>query len=155
DRRVGPDVVSARHFDSWYKGLGHPDLLTFDRALLINPAAGTVNAANFPDVWPGGLRLTYEFEPGAANDGVTVHIPVAVLSRVPRAGFSWRVPGLRHELVTAWLRSLPKALRRSVVPVPDWATSVLDGIEPAGDLLDAMTRRLRELAGIVVARQAW
>ena len=40
------------------------------------------------------------------------------------AEFGWQVPGLREELVTEMIRSLPKALRRDLVPAPDVAREV-------------------------------
>ena len=75
-----------------------------------------------------------------------MHVPLAVLNRVTRRGFDWQVPGLRDELVTALLRSLPKALRRNFVPAPDHAAAVLRrvGPEPRREpLTDAMARELR------------
>ena len=161
DERVPDDVVSARHFDAWWKRArgATPDLLSFTTDLVVNPAAGTVRPQDYPDAWPYGdlaLRLTYQFEPGTQADGVTVHIPLPVLGRVPAAGFDWQVPGLRLELVTALLRALPKALRRSVVPVPDWAAYLLASVSPdSGPLLDALETALRRLAGVVVARADW
>src|SRR5690606_2913756 len=71
------------------------------------------------------LRLSYRFEPGADDDGVTVHVPIALLARISPIGFDWQVPGLRLELVTALIKSLPKAIRRNVVPAADWAHRLL------------------------------
>jgi ATP-dependent helicase HrpA len=161
DERVPAEVVSARHFDSWWKKARrqHPDLLTFDRSMLINEGKGGLSAADYPDEWVAdGLRLplTYQFEPGAAADGVTVHIPLSLLNQVPTGGFDWQVPGLREELVTALLRSLPKQLRVNFVPVPDYAKAVLDRISPAdGPLLDSVERELRRLTGVPIPRNAW
>ena len=97
--------------------------------MLITDAADAPEAIDYPDTWPQGrhrLRLTYQFEPGSDADGVTVHVPLAVLNQVEADGFDWQVPGLRQELVTELIRSLPKAIRRNFVPVPDWAAAVLD-----------------------------
>ncbi|MQA12698.1 MAG: ATP-dependent RNA helicase HrpA [Pseudonocardiaceae bacterium] len=161
DRRVPADVVSARHFDSWWRTARRtqPDLLDFSTEMLVNEAAGVVAERDYPDVWRHGslaLPLTYQFEPGADADGVTVHIPLPVLNQVGGDDFSWQVPGLRQELVTALLRSLPKPLRRNVVPVPDVATAVLARVTPYGEpLLDALERELRELGAAAVPRDAW
>ncbi|HET8681684.1 MAG TPA: DUF3418 domain-containing protein, partial [Micromonosporaceae bacterium] len=153
--------VSARHFDAWWKKArtGQPDLLSFERAMLVNPAAGAVSERDYPGEWRQGelrLRLSYQFEPGADADGVTVHIPLALLNQVGADGFDWQVPGLREELVTALVRSLPKALRRSFVPVPDHARAVLSQLPPAcGALVDALGRALLRMTGVVVPRDAW
>ncbi|MGH3646250.1 MAG: ATP-dependent RNA helicase HrpA [Micromonosporaceae bacterium] len=162
DQRIPDHVASARHFDSWWKQTRRatPKLLHFDRSLLVNEGAGTVSEADYPGTWDAGgvpLRLTYQFEPGADADGVTVHIPLALLERVPADGFDWQVPGLREQVVTALLRSLPKPLRRHFVPVPDHAADVIDALpaHPDGPLLPALERELYALTGVTVPRDAW
>ena len=127
DARIPADVVSARHFDAWWKKQRHhtPDLLTFTRDDLLRTEDA---AADQPDTWQAGdlsLPVTYRFEPGADDDGVTVHVPVEVLARLGGDEFAWQVPALREELVTALIRSLPKDLRRNFVPAPDTARAVL------------------------------
>ena len=163
DERVPADVVTARHFDAWWKVARRetPDLLTFDPEMLVREGASRVSDADFPDEWVQGdvrLPLTYQFEPGADADGVTVHVPVAVLNRLTPAGFDWQVPGLRLEVVTALLRTLPKELRRRFVPAPDTARAVLDRLGPdVGDrpLTDAMGDELYALTQVDVPPDAW
>ena len=123
DARIPPDVVSVRHFDRWWKGERRvrPDLLTFTEELLTSETAGEVSALEYPTTWRQGdleLDVTYQFAPGSAADGVTVHIPVALLNQVEDTGFDWQVPGVRGDLAVALLRSLPKATRRHVVRSP-------------------------------------
>ncbi|WP_007024205.1 ATP-dependent RNA helicase HrpA [Saccharomonospora iraqiensis] len=161
DERIPDDVVSARHFDSWWKKARReqPDLLTFEKAMLVNATADEVRAADYPDVWRQGeleLPLTYQFEPGTDADGVTVHIPLPVLNQVTDAGFDWQVPGLREDLVAALVKSLPKSLRRTFVPAPDTARQVTGRIGPDdGPLLDVLGRELEALRGVAVPREAW
>jgi ATP-dependent RNA helicase HrpA len=161
DRRIGAEVVSARHFDSWWKQVGRaqPDLLDFEKSMLIKDGAGDVSESDYPDVWPQGrlrLPLTYQFEPGASADGVTVHVPVAVLNQVQPDGFDWQVPGLREELATALIRSLPKQLRRNFAPAPDHARKALQRMTPLdGTLTDALAEALRRMIGVVVPPDAW
>jgi ATP-dependent helicase HrpA len=161
DQRVGEEVVSARHFDTWWKKTrrDQPDLLNFEKAMLINSAAEDVLESDYPDAWAqGSLRfsLTYQFEPGADADGVTVHIPLPVLNQVVPDGFDWQVPGLREELVTALIRSLPKQLRRNFVPAPDHAKLVLSRVNPSdGPLLDVLAADLEDLRGVAVPPDGW
>ncbi|WP_199435065.1 ATP-dependent RNA helicase HrpA [Qaidamihabitans albus] len=161
DERIPAEVVSARHFDSWWKKARRtePDLLGFEKTMLINATAGEVSEADYPDGWTqGSLRfdLTYQFEPGTGADGVTVHLPLPVLNQVREAGFEWQVPGLREELVTALIKSLPKPLRRNFVPAPDTARQVLSRVGPAdGPLLDVLGRELEALRGVAVPPGAW
>ncbi|MGC5329054.1 ATP-dependent RNA helicase HrpA [Micromonospora sp. DT62] len=161
DARVPADVVSGRHFDAWWKKTRReqPDLLTFTRELLVNAGRTGVDEADYPDEWSADgvtLPLTYRFEPGTPTDGVTVDIPLPLLNQVPAESFDWQVPGLREELVIALIRSLPKAVRRNFVPVPDYARAALAAM-PAGEepLLDALTRQLRRMTGVTVPRDAW
>jgi ATP-dependent helicase HrpA len=129
DERIPADVVSARHFDQWWKGARRrePDLLSFTRELLVADDAG-VDESSFPSTWPQGdlaLPLTYQFQPGTDADGVTVHVPLVALARVQPEGFDWMVPGLREELATATIRALPKPVRVQLVPAPDVARDVV------------------------------
>jgi ATP-dependent RNA helicase HrpA len=161
DERIPPSVVSARHFDSWWKKTrrDEPDLLTFSTAMLVGDAAGEVTQADYPDAWQVDgqrLRLSYQFEPGTEADGVTVQIPLPVLNQVDSAGFDWQIPGLREDLVTELIRSLPKRLRVNFVPAPDVARSVLARITPgSGPLLETLSRELRAMTGVEVPPDAW
>ncbi|WP_037334641.1 ATP-dependent RNA helicase HrpA [Saccharomonospora piscinae] len=161
DQRVGAEVVSARHFDTWWKRTRReqPDLLNFEKAMLVNAGADEVSERDYPDTWQqGSLRfpLTYQFEPGTDADGVTVRIPLAVLNQVSGHEFAWQVPGLRQDLVTALIKSLPKPLRRSLVPAPDTAAQVLAAVSPAdGPLLSVLGRELAALRGVDVPDEAW
>ena len=154
DERVPADVVSARHFDRWWKRMSKqdPDLLTFPPGLLTGGAEASGD--DYPDRWPGDdlqLRLRYQFEPGEDADGVTVRIPLPVLNRVRSDPFEWQVPGLREELVTGLIRSLPKAIRRSFVPAPTFALAALERMTPyRGPVREALAEVLTGMGGPVV-----
>ncbi|MGN6689197.1 MAG: ATP-dependent RNA helicase HrpA [Actinomycetales bacterium] len=160
DSRVPRDVVSARHFDAWWRKERRrsPELLTFDRALLLS-GADLPTEEQYPSVWDQGpltFRLDYAFEPGAPQDGVTVDVPVDVLNQVEPGTFLWHIPGLRHELVTELIRALPKQLRRNFVPAPDVARRALEQLpEGEGDLLAQLSAVLRRMTGVSVPVDAW
>ena len=157
DRRIPEDVTSARHFDTWWKKTrpSSPDLLTLAPADLAGPAAAGIRLADYPSRW-GGLPLSYEFAPGEPDDGVTVDIPLAKLNQATAEEFGWQVPGLREELVTELIRSLPKHLRRLFVPAPDTARAALARLgEPRGGLLDALGTELGRIGGVKIPREAW
>jgi ATP-dependent helicase HrpA len=163
DARVPADVVSGAHFDQWWKGARRsaPDLLTFDPAMLTRSSASDISDADYPEQWDSGeegltFSISYHFEPGAADDGLTIDVPVDTLNRVEADDFSWNVPGLREELVTALIRSLPKNLRVSFVPAPNKAREFLAAVPPGEEpLLDALERWMRSTTGVVVPREAW
>jgi ATP-dependent helicase HrpA len=158
EQRIPADVVSGAHFDTWWKKKHReePDLLSFEKSMLINERAEGITEADYPDTWRQGrlsFPVTYQFEPGADADGVTVHVPLQVLNQVTADGFDWQIPGLREQLVTEWIRSLPKPVRRHCVPAPNFARRFLDETPaPAGDPLRvALARSLTRLAGVRVA----
>lgn len=152
DQRIPAKVTTGRHFDSWWKKERRrtPDLLDFDPAKLIDDSHD-VTEESFPDHWRKGTidyELTYKFEPGDPLDGVTVMVPIPILAGLDTEGFDWLVPGLRLELVTELIRSLPKALRRTVVPAPEFAERALDRLIPyEGSITQQLADVLRELGG--------
>ncbi|WP_438303560.1 ATP-dependent RNA helicase HrpA [Streptomyces sp. HUAS TT11] len=154
DQRVPEHVVSGAHFDSWWKHKRHeqPDFLDFEREMLINERAGAVTKDDYPDSWRQGplkFKVTYQFEPGADADGVTVHIPLQVLNQVTDEGFDWQIPGLRGDVVTELIRSLPKPIRRNYVPAPNYATAFLDRAVPLQEPLTVtMARELKRMVGV-------
>ncbi|MEU9620392.1 ATP-dependent RNA helicase HrpA [Streptomyces sp. NPDC048155] len=156
DRRIPEHVVSGAHFDSWWKHKrrDEPDALDFERSMLINEKAGAVTKDDYPDSWRQGklkFRVTYQFEPGADADGVTVHIPLQVLNQVTAEGFDWQIPGLREEVVTELIRSLPKPVRRHYVPAPNYADKFLDRAVPLQEPLPVtLARELQLMVGVPV-----
>ena len=124
-------MVSAAGFDRWWRDQP-PDLLTYTRDVLVR-SPDAVDEQAWPSTWRQGeltLDLDYRFEPGAADDGVTVVVPLQQLGAVRPDRFEWLVPGLREELVTTLIRGLPKDLRRRLVPVPETAARALGRLEP-------------------------
>ncbi|WP_255949134.1 ATP-dependent RNA helicase HrpA [Streptomyces odontomachi] len=170
DQRVPADVVSGAHFDAWWKrqlraGGEAAELLDFERSMLINEKAGSVTKDDYPDAWYQGrlkFRVTYQFEPGTDADGVTVHIPLQVLNQVTEDGFDWQIPGLREELVTELIRSLPKPVRRHYVPAPNFAKAFLERAtaapgtpgrdDPSQEpVVIALARELHRMVGVPIA----
>ncbi|MFJ6696908.1 ATP-dependent RNA helicase HrpA [Streptomyces sp. NPDC091272] len=157
DRRIPEHVVSGAHFDSWWKHKKReePELLDFEREMLINEKAAGVTKDDYPDSWRQGqlkFRVTYQFEPGADADGVTVHIPLQVLNQVTDEGFDWQIPGLREEVVTELIRSLPKPVRRHYVPAPNYASRFLDRAVPLQEPIHfTLARELQKMVGVPVS----
>ena len=161
DQRIGTEVVSQKHFDTWWKKAQQkdPELLNFERSFLINNDAEQVSKLDFPNFWHQGnlkLKLTYQFEPGTDADGVTVHIPLPLLNQVEMTGFDWQIPGLREELVIALIKSLPKSYRRNFVPAPNYAQAFLSRAVPLEKpLLDTLIYELRRMTGVTVEAEHW
>ncbi|WP_030762875.1 ATP-dependent RNA helicase HrpA [Streptomyces sp. NRRL F-2664] len=159
DQRIPEHVVSGAHFDSWWKHKrrDEPELLDFEREMLLTEKAAGVTKADYPDSWRQGqlkFRVTYQFEPGADADGVTVHIPLQVLNQVTDEGFDWQIPGLREEVVTELIRSLPKPIRRHYVPAPNYAGRFLDTAVPLQEPLPVtLARELQRMVGVPVTAE--
>lgn len=157
DQRVPEDIVSGAHFDSWWKKKQReePELLDFERSMLINERAGDVSKDDYPDTWrqgPLSFQVTYQFEPGADADGVTVHIPLQVLNQVTAEGFDWQIPGLREEVVIELIRSLPKPVRRHYVPAPNYSKGFLQRAVPLQEPLHVtLARELQRMVGVPVS----
>ena len=150
DQRIPESVTTARHFDSWWKKQKNKHSLDFDPEALLEDDHDVTEDA-FPDRWLKGsidYDLSYKFEPGDPLDGVTLRVPVPLLAGLDTEGFDWLVPGLRLELVTELIRSLPKALRRTVVPAPEFAERALPKLLPyEGALIDQLAAVLRDMGG--------
>lgn len=160
DARIPRDVFDARSFEAWWRDASSrtPRLLDMTEADLVDEASRG-DERDFPARWRQGdqvLSLAYRFEPGAPDDGVTAIVPLALLAQLRPDGFDWQVPGMRDELVTALIRSLPKAIRRHVVPAADWAATFAHDLagqgpeahdgQPATSLRDALAARIQRVA---------
>lgn len=158
EARLPEDVTDVRRFERWWRDARreHPDLLTLSKSDLVDAEElpqGDDNA--YPTRLTLGdqtLSVGYRFEPGSADDGVTVTVPLPLLPRLDDAGFDWLVPGLRHELVTALIKTLPKSVRRNVVPAADWATRLLAEVPDGADLREL---RITEFLAREIRRQTY
>ncbi len=162
DARIPAEVTSTRDFEGWWKKTQReqPKLLNMRREdLLDDEDPQAANETEFPREWRHGdqtLKLRYRFEPGADDDGVTVSVPLPLLPRVEGAEFEKLVPGLREELTTALIRSLPKAIRKHVVPAADWARTLLAAVEPKlergeGALTELLAEEIRRRTSVQVS----
>ncbi|MDW6093024.1 ATP-dependent RNA helicase HrpA [Vibrio rhizosphaerae] len=161
DQRVGTEVVSGRHFDTWWKKASreNPESLHFEKEMLFKGDASHVTELDYPNFWHQNgikLKLSYQFEPGDDSDGVTVHIPLPVLNQIEPVDFDWQIPGLRHELVVNLIKSLPKTLRKNFVPAPNYADAFLARTTPMElPLLDALEKELKRMSGVTILREDW
>ena len=145
DERLPEKITSAAAFDNWWKHQRQdtPKLLDFTRELLLPEGD---NLDGYPDTWHQGdltLALTYVFEPGRLDDGVSVQVPIEVLTRLRPEGFDWLVPGMRPQLCVATIRTLPKRVRRQLVPAPDTGARIWELIcqlypQAAGEASDGV-----------------
>ncbi len=158
NNRVPLDVVSTRSFEGWWKKAKQetPKLLTMTKQNLLEVEVQELSDEDLPTQWiydGQQFNLSYRFDPGAVDDGVTVDVPVAVLAGLQEDPFEWLVPGMRQELVTELIRSLPKNIRKNVVPANDWAKKALAQLPevPTGGLLPLLAKTLQQLSGTAIS----
>ena len=136
DRLIPEGIVNGAGFEKWRREAerANPRLLHLTREYLMRHAAADITEAQFPETMrarEADLRLRYRFEPGHPLDGVTATVPLHLLNTLDAACFEWLVPGMVREKVAHAFRSLPKPIRRHLVPVPEQVTLFLEGQDRA------------------------
>lgn len=163
DQRIPQHVTCATDFARWWKqqSLTNADYLVVTKSMLINPNATSITKHDYPDYWLYDaqlkLKLTYQFDIGGSRDGVTVNIPLSILNQIENdSAFQWQVAGFRHDLIVALIKSLPKALRRHLVPAPNYASAFLSRVEVGqSDLFVALEREFRRMTGVTINKEDW
>lgn len=161
DERLPADIISGRHFETWWKGLSAKQLkeLELTEADVLQRPMDTRAEELYPDYleWEGvQYPLSYEFEPTSEQDGVTLQVPLMALKQIPSRRLEWLVPGLLREKCIALVKSLPKALRRNFVPVPDFVDAALENLQPTNEpLTQQLGDQLRRMTGVRIDPEAW
>ena len=160
DERVPPEATSSRQFDAWWRveRRTQPGLLDLDPSVLASRRG--IVLADYPDTWrppgwqPGDAEypISYRYDPDTPLDGAALTVSAASLNQLTTDGFDWLIPGYRAELAGLLVRSLPKDVRRDLIPMnetTDAAFAVLG--PPQGRLVDALALALTEVSGRAVA----
>ncbi|MGO3147366.1 MAG: ATP-dependent RNA helicase HrpA [Leucobacter sp.] len=161
DSKIPKNVASTRDFEGWWKEKrsADPHFLHLRREELLESDDDQVDERVYPRKWMHGdqtLRLRYRFDPTAEDDGVTVNVPLPLLPRLTADDFEKLVPGMREELVTALIKTLPKAIRKHVVPAGDWARSLLGTVEAHlgdGRLTQLLATEIRRRTSVQVTAE--
>ncbi|AKG13454.1 ATP-dependent RNA helicase HrpA [Moraxella bovoculi] len=128
-QQIPNHIASRKAFEEFYheKASDNPNFLFFEDDDVLNES---INAnQDFPETWQlGGVKLplSYVFDPSSDDDGVTVRVPIKALSQIDPVALLWGVAGWRYELVLQLLKTLPKELRRQIVPIPDTTDKIFD-----------------------------
>jgi len=154
--RVPGEIHSAAGLDAWYRRLPEQGR----RALRWSTADLLPGEGSQDDLYPkyfamGDMRLPlhYRFEPGAADDGVTLEVPLPLLNALDPARLSWLAPGFVADKAAGLIRSLPKAQRRNYVPAPDFGRAFFEAFaRPSADSLPGeLARFLSKATGVPVS----
>ncbi len=128
-----------------------PDFLCASEADLIGDDEATYDRSLFPDNVAVGntvLPVTYAYQPGGDVDGVTVRVPLPVAEQLTSGQLQWMVPGLREEQIGVLLRALPKAIRKSLMPLEPKVAEIAREFQPGREefltaLAGFLTRKYR------------
>ncbi|XOV82020.1 MAG: ATP-dependent RNA helicase HrpA [bacterium] len=163
--RLPETIMSLTDLNRWLKRADDKrrQSLMLSATDLLRQQDVDLNADNFPgeiSIQSFDLRVRYKFAPGEVDDGVNVEVPVGLLAGLGGEPFEWSVPGLLPNVVDQWLRSLPKAKRRTLVPLPDAVEELSRTLtDPRyfrkGRLLTALADLLRDRFRLEVAQADW
>lgn len=161
DERIPVDIVNGKGFEHWRQQVERddPNALKLDLETLKARDAKEITKTQYPDhLTLGGVSypLSYHFALGAEDDGVTITVPAAMLPQLPVHALEWLVPGLLREKCIALMKSLPKSIRRQVVPIPDWVDAALETLVPdERALTEALGEFIRRRTGVRVHPDDW
>ena len=154
--KLPADIASSRALDAWYRKARPAEQAALRWSLddVMAGAAG-LDAKAFPatlEIGPQRYELEYRFVPGDEADGVTLHMPLAMLNALPAARCEWLVPGLLADKVAELIRGLPKSLRRNFVPAPDFARAFAEAEPPRDEpLAQVLAGFLKRATGVDIS----
>ena len=161
DERIPAGIYSGKAFEKWLKSVNkeNPEMLFLQKQELMRHEAEHISEVQFPSTMELAgitLKLDYHFEPGHAEDGVTVIVPLAILGQLREQSFDYLVPGLLRDKVIALIKCLPKALRKLFVPVPDYVDGFLtSGCDRTMPLIDSLTNYMQKVSDTSIASDGW
>ncbi|GAB3515095.1 ATP-dependent RNA helicase HrpA [Pseudoxanthomonas daejeonensis] len=154
--RIPGEIHSAAGLDAWYRALvqERKSSLRWTTDDLLPGEGGQEDL--YPKYFALGdarLPLHYRFEPGAADDGVTLEVPLPLLNALDPARLSWLAPGFVADRAAGLIRSLPKAARRNYVPAPDFGRAFFEAfVRPSADAMPGeLARFLSRATGVAVS----
>ena len=132
--KIPETIVSRSTFEKWYKvqEVTSPNLLLLKRSDLLQNDIDAAEVAQFPNflnIQGKKLKLQYTFDPNSEADGVTLLVPHNLLEPLPENVGTWLVPGLLKEKCIALLKTLPKTLRKQLVPINNTVDSLIPTLE--------------------------
>lgn len=161
NKSIAENIYSAKEFERWRKSTekGGERLLYLNADMIMYHDAEEINSANFPDILINNrikLPVSYKYELGAEDDGITVEVPLHELNRIDTAMFERLVPGLLGEKISLLIKSLPKTLRKKLVPVPDSVRDCLAHVQNSnGPLFKVLSEYLFKTRGVEISPSEW
>ncbi|MDO6563837.1 ATP-dependent RNA helicase HrpA [Amphritea sp. 1_MG-2023] len=154
----GEAVVNGAGFERWRNTVEqqHPNILFMQEEDILQRSADHVTRTSYPEqllLNGAKLKLSYHFEPGAKDDGVTLQAPLVLLNQLAPERLEWLVPGMLKEKCVALLKGLPKALRKNFVPIPDYVDAFIEAaVFAEGSLNEALALHLKRMTGVRITQ---
>ena len=161
NERIPDGIYNLPAFEKWRKQAekDNAKLLHIDRDTLLLRGLSADEEAQFPQSINCGelvFELSYCFQPGHDEDGVSAIIPLPLLHQLPRYFFDWLVPGMLRDKCIALIKSLPKQTRRHFVPVPDYVDKILLQVKAQDrPLTEVLAEQLKRHTGITIEQHDW
>jgi ATP-dependent helicase HrpA len=153
------NVSSIHELNQRLRERADPNFLCVTEADLTGGKDLSFDAEAFPDSVSLGdqaVPLSYAYCPGESHDGVTLKLNSSLAQGLSPAVVEWAVPGLRENQVAELLRSLPKSLRRQLMPVGPKVAEITRDLQPGGpSLKHALARFIRERYGVEIPPAVW
>ena len=150
DDRIPEGIITLAAFDHWRREAesANPKLLCLEKDQLMRHEAAGITTDAFPPVLAHrgqSFKLSYHHDPGAADDGVTLTLPLAALNQLPANRCEWLVPGLLKEKALALLKTLQQKYRHRLQPLDEFVGSFCDTDHDLDEpLVRALTRAAEE-----------
>jgi ATP-dependent helicase HrpA len=160
DRRLPETVVNGKTFEAWREAAEaeNPDILvlSLDDVLAGDPG---LSPSDYPDVVKvhgAELPVTYRFEPGAEDDGMTLSVPLVLLPQLEAGELEWTIPGWHRDKIAALLHELPRSTRRDLGSIPELSATLAARLSPfKGAMVPALAAAIAEECGIDVPEEAF
>jgi ATP-dependent helicase HrpA len=161
DERIPDNIYSGKTFEQWRKSaeFKDPSILKLSLSDVLLDESRDLSKDRFPDslsLYGTKLELSYLFDPGEDDDGITISIPLTILAQAESDVLEWTIPGWHLEKISLLLHSLPKALRKDIAPIPDVAKEIASAHKPFScSMLETLARDVHALTGVRVPLDSW
>ncbi|MFP4679122.1 MAG: ATP-dependent RNA helicase HrpA [Chitinispirillaceae bacterium] len=148
-----PEITSIHDLNRVIRKKGDKSLFLKEEDILSSPIPS--HADSFPErvnIGDRSFPLSYTFDPGSENDGVTLKLPLNAAPFVKKDSLGWLVPAMWPELVKDLLRNLPRELRKNFIPVNESAQHIASSLNATHKpFSSALSETIQRLYGLTIA----
>jgi ATP-dependent helicase HrpA len=154
-----PVISDIRSLLKLIKDKGSDEFLRFREEELIELEPDVDEISKYPDkikIGNAAFPCKYRFDPGRSDDGVTMKIPLGMISQAAQENIDRFLPNLLREKIIYLLKALPKAWRHKLPAAIHVADLFLEEIPDAKkSLLFSLSRFLQDKFRVTVPQDCW